>query len=413
MENKKQKEENKKLRKRVNNGFNTTEVVFLIIVTCVISLIMGWSISNGTKLKNNKIYSTDDKELEEFIENYNYILENYYKDIDKKELLDGATEGMISKLDDEFSTVIPEESTNNFNIRLEGTYEGIGVEIVNDENNNVIIYSIIENSPAEKAGLKVGDIIIKIDDKDFTNKKTSELSNYVKNSTKENFKIVIKRDGEEKTFELKREKVTLKSVDSKIIERDNKKVGYIYIAIFANDTYNQFKKALNQLEQEKIDALILDVRDNTGGHLTTVSKMLSLFLDSNHVIYQTQTKEETKKFYSKGKETKKYKIVVLQNENSASASELLSAALKEEYKATIIGTKSYGKGTVQELIKTTSGSEYKLTTKKWLTPKGNLIHKKGVMPDIEIELSDEYKNDPTEENDNQYQKAIEEAIKES
>lgn len=413
MENKKQKEENKKLRKRVNNGFNTTEVVFLIIVTCVISLIMGWSISNGTKLKNNKIYSTDDKELEEFIENYNYILENYYKDIDKKELLDGATEGMISKLDDEFSTVIPEESTNNFNIRLEGTYEGIGVEIVNDENNNVIIYSIIENSPAEKAGLKAGDIIIKIDDKDFTNKKTSELSNYVKNSTKENFKIVIKRDGEEKTFELKREKVTLKSVDSKIIERDNKKVGYIYIAIFANDTYNQFKKALNKLEQEKIDALILDVRDNTGGHLTTVSKMLSLFLDSNHVIYQTQTKEETKKFYSKGKETKKYKIVVLQNENSASASELLSAALKEEYKATIIGTKSYGKGTVQELIKTTSGSEYKLTTKKWLTPKGNLIHKKGVMPDIEIELSDEYKNDPTEENDNQYQKAIEEAIKES
>ena len=413
MENKKQKEENKKLRKRVNNGFNTTEVVFLIIVTCVISLIMGWSISNGTKLKNNKIYSTDDKELEEFIENYNYILENYYKDIDKKELLDGATEGMISKLDDEFSTVIPDESTNNFNIRLEGTYEGIGVEIVNDENNNVIIYSIIENSPAEKAGLKVGDIIIKIDDKDFTNKKTSELSNYVKNSTKENFKIVIKRDGEEKTFELNREKVTLKSVDSKIIERDNKKVGYIYIAIFANDTYNQFKKALNQLEQEKIDALILDVRDNTGGHLTTVSKMLSLFLDSNHVIYQTQTKEETKKFYSKGKETKKYKIVVLQNENSASASELLSAALKEEYKATIIGTKSYGKGTVQELIKTTSGSEYKLTTKKWLTPKGNLIHKKGVMPDIEIELSDEYKNDPTEENDNQYQKAIEEAIKES
>lgn len=413
MENKKQKEENKKLRKRVNNGFNTTEVVFLIIVTCVISLIMGWSISNGTKLKNNKIYSTDDKELEEFIENYNYILENYYKDIDKKELLDGATEGMISKLDDEFSTVIPDESTNNFNIRLEGTYEGIGVEIVNDENNNVIIYSIIENSPAEKAGLKAGDIIIKIDDKDFTNKKTSELSNYVKNSTKENFKIVIKRDGEEKTFELKREKVTLKSVDSKIIERDNKKVGYIYIAIFANDTYNQFKKALNKLEQEKIDALILDVRDNTGGHLTTVSKMLSLFLDSNHVIYQTQTKEETKKFYSKGKETKKYKIVVLQNENSASASELLSAALKEEYKATIIGTKSYGKGTVQELIKTTSGSEYKLTTKKWLTPKGNLIHKKGVMPDIEIELSDEYKNDPTEENDNQYQKAIEEAIKES
>lgn len=140
--------------------------------------------------------------------------------------------------------------------------------------------------------------------------------------------------------------------------------------------------------------------------------MLSLFLDNKHIIYQTQTKKQTKKFYSTGTKTKKYKIIVLQNENSASASELLSATLKEEYHATVVGTKSYGKGTVQELITTSSGNEYKFTTKKWLTPKGNWIHKKGVEPDVKIDLSEEYKNNPSEENDNQYNKAIEEAIKE-
>ncbi|MEI3499353.1 MAG: S41 family peptidase [Bacilli bacterium] len=395
----------------LNNGFKTTEVIFLIVITCIISLIMGWSISNKSNLQKTTP-KTNDKELQEFIDNYNYILENYYKNVDSKKLLDGATEGMVKQLGDQFSTVIPDESTNNFNIRLEGTYEGIGVEIVNDENKNIIIYSVIEDSPAQKAGLKPGDIIIKIDDKDFTNKETTALTSYVQNNKNEKFKLTVKRDNEEKTFELKREKVTLKSINAKLIEKENKKIGYIYVSIFANDTYNQFKKELEKLEKENIDSLIIDVRDNTGGHLTTVSKMLSLFLDNKHIIYQTQTKKQTKKFYSTGTKTKKYKIIVLQNENSASASELLSATLKEEYHATVVGTKSYGKGTVQELITTSSGNEYKFTTKKWLTPKGNWIHKKGVEPDVKIDLSEEYKNNPSEENDNQYNKAIEEAIKE-
>lgn len=402
------KKENIK-QKNIDN-FKTSEVVFLIILTCIVSLFIGWGISNNLNKKTSS-KQTIKGELSEFVENYQYILNNYYDDIDSKTLLDGATEGMLSKLNDEYSTIITDDVANNFNIRLEGTYEGIGVEIVNDENQNIIIYNVIENSPAEKVGLKVGDVILKIDDKNLEQTKTSELSQYVKDSNNSSFTLIIKRNDEEKTIKLNREKITLKSVSSEIYNEKNKKVGYIYISIFANDTYKQFKSELENLEDKKIDSLIIDVRDNTGGHLSTVSKMLSLLLDDTHVIYQTQTKDKTKKIYSKGKETKKYKVVVLQNENSASASELLSAALKEELGATIIGKKSYGKGTVQELITTSSGSEYKFTTKKWLTPKGDWINKKGVAPDIDIELSEEYKQEPNVKNDNQLNKAIEELTK--
>lgn len=164
------------------------------------------------------------------------------------------------------------------------------------------------------------------------------------------------------------------------------------------------------MEKQNIDGLILDVRDNSGGHLTTVVDILSNFLDSKNVIYQTETKTETKKFYSKGKENKTYPIVVLQNASSASASELLSIALQEQYGATVIGEDSYGKGTVQELV-TTGDTEYKFTTKKWLSPKGNWIHEKGVTPDINVSLDTIYYDDPTEENDNQLQAALNELSK--
>lgn len=151
--------------------------------------------------------------------------------------------------------------------------------------------------------------------------------------------------------------------------------------------------------------MVIDVRDNSGGHLTTAVSILSLLLDKTHVIYQTQTKETTEKFYSTGKETKSYPIVVLQNAQSASASELLSIALQEEYGATVIGEVSYGKGTVQELVNADS-AEYKFTTKKWLSPKGNWIQKKGVIPDIVVTLDQNYIDNPSEKNDNQLQTAI-------
>jgi carboxyl-terminal processing protease len=178
------------------------------------------------------------------------------------------------------------------------------------------------------------------------------------------------------------------------------------VSIFAANTYKQFKEELEKLEKDKIDSLIIDLRGNGGGHLSSVTNMISLFLDSSHVIYQTQTKKETEKTYSTGNVTKKYKIVLLCDDQSASASEVMMGALKDEYKATIIGTTSFGKGTVQELLTLPSDTQYKLTTKKWLTPNGTWVNGIGIKPDIEIKLSDEYIKNPSKENDNQLQEAI-------
>ncbi len=189
------------------------------------------------------------------------------------------------------------------------------------------------------------------------------------------------------------------------MKKNGKKIGYIYIGIFANATTKQFETKLKELEDEQIDSLIIDVRNNSGGHLTTAVSILSNLLDKTHVIYQTETKNKTEKFYSNGKQTKTYPIVVLQNNASASASELLSIALKEEYGATVIGNVSYGKGTVQELVNSNS-AEYKFTTKKWLSPKGNWINETGVKPDIEVEQGDSYSDNPIDENDTQLQAAL-------
>ena len=386
----------------MKKNFNYKEVIFLVILTCVVSLWMG----NAIKLNKIEPKAESDDYLKEFEENYQYILDNYYDEVNKEAIIKGAISGMVNALGDDYSVAINDESSNNFNTRLTGSYSGIGIEIVNDNNYNIIISDVFEDTPAAKAGLKVMDVILSIDDVDFSNKKTSELTDYIKESNKEKYIIKVKRGTEELSFEIERQLIQIKSIYSELKEIDDHKIGYIYISVFASNTADQFKAAVESLEKQGMDSLIIDVRYNTGGHLTSAVEILSYLLSSDKVIYQIESKGITTKYYSKGSETKTYPIVVLQNKNSASASELLSAALKEEYGATIIGEVSYGKGTVQELVTLTDGTQYKFTTKKWLTPKGNWINGVGVSVDIEEALSKEYENNPTEENDNQLQRAV-------
>ena len=372
-------------------------------MTVIVSLTIGSLVTYN--LNKDKSYNND-KYLKNFVKNYNYVLDNYYEEVDKNKLINGAIKGMINTLDDDYSYVIDENDSDNFNIQLDGEYQGIGVEILGLDDGKIYVYSVFEDSPADKAGLKSGDILKKVDDMDCVGKAANDISKYIRNSKNNEFKIIIERDGSEKELLLKKESVTIKSVKSKIFNKNNKKIGYIYINIFSNVAVTQFKKELDKLEKENIDSLIIDVRDNSGGHLTTATRIISLFIDSKHIMYQTNTKGKIKKYYSTGTKTKKYPIVILQNKNSASASEMLSAALKEEYNATVVGETSYGKGTVQELSNLDVKTEYKITTKLWLTPKGNSINGKGVKPDVSVSLDDDYKKDPTDENDNQLQKAL-------
>jgi len=385
--------------------FHTAEVVFLIVVTCVVSIAMGFFAGNKAEYSLENSLS-DDEHVNEFLSNYEYIMENYYDQIDSETLMDGALNGMLEALGDDYSTVI---SSDTFDAQLEGNYQGVGVEISKIEN-DIIIISVFDGSSAAEAGLKPGDIIISVDGVDYSDKDVSSITKYITTSKADSFEFVVLRNNENFTVTLKRGKVTIPSVESKVFERNGKKVGYIYIDIFASATVEQFSTALNNLEKQNIDGLIIDVRNNSGGHLTTVVDILSNFLDSKKVIYQTETKTKTKTFYSKGTETKTYPIVVLQNSASASASELLSIALQEQYGATVVGEVSYGKGTVQELV-TSGDTEYKFTTKKWLSPNGVWIHEKGVTPDVSISLDLSYYDNPTDENDNQLQTAINELVK--
>ena len=380
--------------------FKTKEVVCLLLVTALIGLVMGGLVTYNVTLKGERV----DDEIQEFIENYDYIVDNYYGDLDKTELIDSAIAGMLNSLDNNSAYVGGSDS--NFSIYLEGNYKGTGIQVAIDNEDNMIVYSVFDSTPASKAGLKSGDIIVKINDKDTTDMSLEEFSDIVKKQTG-TFTITYKRDGQENTVKLKNDTVELKSVSSKMMERDNKKIGYIRMTIFANNSDEQFAKKLEKLESQNIDGLIIDLRGNSGGHLTTAENIISMFLDSSHPIYQIKSKDGQEKYYSTGKETKKYKITVLIDSSSASASEVVTSALKEQYGATVVGENSYGKGTVQELQTLPDGEQYKLTTKSWLTSKGKVIDKKGIEPDYAIILNNKYLENPTDENDNQLQKALE------
>lgn len=372
------------------------KVVILVAVALVFSLL-GYFI--GSKSKDKTEYETATKDLEVFIEQYNKVLNEYYEDVDKNKLIKGAIDGMLSTLDG-YSQVI-DDSSNNFTITLEGSYEGLGVEVINDSNGNVVVYNVYEDTPAGRAGLKVNDIITKINDMDLKNVSTSDFVKKV--SETDEIKLTVTRGSKELTFDMKKEFITLKSVSSEMLKNN---VGYIKVDLFANNTQSQFKEALESLEKQNMKSLIIDLRDNTGGHLNTVKEMLSLFLDSSHVIYQTQSKTETLKFYSNGNENKSYKIVVLQNEASASASEIMASALRDNLNAYIIGKTSYGKGTVQQLETVEGFGQYKFTTKKWLTSKGEWINEKGLVPDLEVSQTEEYYKKPSKTTDDQLQEAI-------
>lgn len=392
------KEEQQSINKE-QNKYGIFEIVLVVVITSLIFSLVGYFIGIKSNLIGDVNYSTASKEIQKFIEEYNYILENYYGDINKEELVSSAIKGMLSSLD-EYSEFVGDDSSN-FSITLEGEYEGLGVGISSTTDNEIIITTIYPNSPADKAGLKVADIITKFNNESVEGLSTTELVDKI--SQTEEINLTVLREEEELTFNLKKDKIVIESVHSEM--KDNN-IGYIKVDIFANNTYSQFHQALEDLEKQNMESLIIDLRSNSGGHLSAAKDILSLFLNDTHVIYQTEDKNGIEKFYSEGNEDKNYKIVILQNSISASASEVVTSCLKEQLGAYVIGTTSYGKGTVQNLQNVSGIGQYKVTTKKWLTSNGEWINEVGIKPDLEVNLSEKYFKNPSLDTDDQYQAAI-------
>lgn len=395
---------NKKQEKKI---FSTAETILLVIMSSLIGLSIGLLFKPNKTVDNSEVVT--DQNLKEFIKNYNYIVDNYYEEVDKKDLINSAIGGMMESLDDPHSVYFDENETDSFTISLNGSYEGVGIQIFKDEKSgNMLITGVFKDSPAAKSGLQPGDMVISIDDSKAKDLTASDFSSIIRNGTKTSYKLKVLRDEKEIEITLNKSLVTLASVVSEVFEEEDKKIGYIYIGIFANNTYTQFKQELEKLEKENIDYLIIDVRGNTGGHLTTVDGILDIFLNKNQIMYQFEQSGKVTQTYGSGTDNKKYDIVLLGDEVSASASEVLIAGLRENLDSTFIGKQTYGKGTVQELMTLSDGTQYKITVKKWLTPKGNWINdSKGLAPDIEVELDDKYYETYKTEDDTQLQKAIE------
>ncbi len=396
----------KKVSDPEKRKFTSSEMILLVILSLAIGLLFG-GLFRQTSTITKKVIVTDET-LKEFIENYEYILNNYYKEIDGQQLINSAIDGMMDSLDDPYSMYFDPNESENFSITLDGSYQGVGVQIIKDEGSgNILITSVFNNSPASKAGLKPGDEIIGIDGESINKYSADEFSQMIKNGAKEKFELTILRDGEEKAITLERSLVTLDSVTSEIYEQNGKKIGYIYIGIFANNTYYQFKDKLDELEKEKIDSLIIDVRSNTGGHLTAVDSILDIFLTDKQKMYGFEQNGKITYTYGTGDKTKNYEIALLGDEVSASASEVLVAGLTENLGSKFFGKKTYGKGTVQELVTLSDGSQYKLTIKKWLTPKGNWINDtEGIIPYKEVELDKKYYETYEDSDDTQLNYAI-------
>ena len=386
---------NKALKKNNQRSPLLNEILSIIyyqFLGAILCLVVLFALTGG---KNYfKLY----KELNKVIDTYDTITKDYYGKIDKEKLVDNAVNAMTESIKDSYTNYSDEDETNVFMENVEGTYEGIGVSVTT-KNKKIIVVKVFDDSPAHKAGIKENDIIIKIDDKDLTDENSDDLAKYIKDNKNKKMTLTIVRNNKEKEITITRTTVAMPTVSGKIIDKENN-IGYIQISIFSSITEKQFKSELKKLEKKNINALIIDVRNNSGGYLNTVTDISSLFLEKGKIIYQLKDDKGITKIKDKTNEKRTYPIAVLTNRASASASEILAAAIKDSYGGYIVGTNTYGKGTVQKAKKLSDGSMIKYTIQKWLTPKGKWVNDVGVDPTEYIEY------DSSKKEDNQLQKAI-------
>ncbi len=365
------------VRLNKNHKFKKNEVFVLLGLSIFLSLGVGYFL--GGKYAKKQTYSDS---LKKILENYQYIVDTSYQEVDEEKLVESAIAGMVESLDDPYSDFI-NRTESSFDTDLEGSYQGYGITIQMQEDGTYKIIEVLPSSPAKKAQISAGEILYKIDDFEIKNRSLEEIQTILQEKNTHTF--WISNQGEMKEYLLEKEKIELSSVESEVIEGNQKKIGYLSINLFAKNTDEQFKDALESLTTAGIDGLILDLRNNSGGYLTSTKNIMEQMIMKGNVLYQTKTKKETLKYISKGTKNYEKPIVILINERTASASEMITLALKENLEeVTIVGKTSVGKGSIQEIVRLSEKAEYKTTTKEWLSPKGNSINQKGITPDVEI-----------------------------
>ena len=387
-------------------GFNTIEVVLIAILALAFGGVVGVVLAYTAKPLSIITNTDSPSDIQEVEKIYDNLLSKYYGEIDKQTLSDAAIKGMIEALNDPYSTYIDAENTDDFDEQIYGYYVGIGTEITLNDENQFEVTNIFENTPATDANIELHDIVVKVNNEDVSGKTVSDIGKLIQGEIGTNVTLTLRRGEEEFDVTITRDRIDLISVTSQIFEKDDKRIGYIKITNFASNTFNQFQTALNELEENDIESLIIDVRDNLGGQLEVATQIASLFLTKDKVVYQLNTNGIIQPIYSTGPGSFQKPITVLINGATASASEVLAIALQESADATVIGTTSYGKGTIQESYKLSTGASIKFTVQEWLSPNGNTVNEVGVEPDIEVSETENSGETDTLETDTVLQTAI-------
>lgn len=353
-----------------------------VIATIVLGIGIGVGIFLATP-KGETVSQMSAKKLdliEQLVDAY------YYGKIDKNKMTDGTYKGIVEGLDDPYSEYFTAKEYKEHQMENAGKYVGIGALVTRDDKSGVIsIVKVYDNSPAKKAGLKKGDIIAQVEGKEVTGEELSTVVGKIKGkeNTKVQLKIYDPKTAKFKKVTLVRKPVDSPSVDSVMLDK-KKKIGYIAITEFDENTYGQFNKELKKLKKKKVKGIIFDLRYNPGGMYDVVCAMLDELLPEGVIVF-TKDKAGNRDEEKSGASCLKLPMVVLQNESSASASEIFAGAIQDFKAGTIVGTQSYGKGVVQNTFPLSDGSALKLTVKKYFTPSGRNINGKGITPDVKVE----------------------------
>lgn len=388
------------------------KIVMLIFITAVVTF-MCTSIglynyftktSDGLEFIGRKVQiSESTNSLQEKIEIVKAMLKEYYKgDIDETKLQESAIKGYVDGLDDTYTEYLTKDEYSELLVNVTGDYVGIGIYMSSDKDGNILVLMPMEGSPAEEAGLQTGDIITKINGESCSNMDTNIASSKIKGEAGTKVTLEVKRDTEVFEVEVERRTVNIKDSSSSVLDGN---IGYITLTTFDTGCAENITKYLKEFQDKGIKNVILDLRDNTGGIVDEAIELSELFIKRGDVIMRSFNKDNEETVV-KSNNTKPLdiKLVVLVNEYSASATEIVTAALKDNKAATIIGTKTYGKGVMQEIMPLFNGA-LKVTVEEFVTPNGDKIQKTGIKPDIEVQ------NDKTASQDAQLEKAIEELKK--
>ena len=404
-------EDNKIKRQRVY------KVIMLVVLTATIVFMLTTFIMYN-KFKEayengdtNKSAYVDSGSMIKTLQSFKAMLEEkYIGEIDDEKLLEGAIKGYIEGLNDPYTEYLTKEEMQEFTEQTNSEYVGIGVYVSNNRSNNtLLIVGVMKNSPALEAGMQAGDVIEKIEGVAYAGDQLNEATSILKGKEGTTVKVTVLRDGKEIDLEITRKKITVDHVASEMLDN---KIAYIQIDSFDSGVKNAFEEQITQLKNDGAKGIIIDLRSNGGGIVDEATGITELFVNKGETILITKGKNQEEKTTKSTKDPKitDIPVVVLVNEGTASASEILAAALKEQYGAKIVGKTTYGKGVIQTLYTLTDGSGLKITTDEYFTPNHNKIHKVGIKPDVEVDLTKDEQGyyETSMEKDAQIQKAIEE-----